>query len=537
MEDSGKTVDELAREIERLRHRVKELEVLAGDSQSAVKALSNSEHKYKTLVQSISEYLYSVEFQDGKQVSVYHSPQCQSITGYSSDEYYDDPELWFKMVHPDDRNLVTRFFRDIKAHKTRKPISHRITRKDGVVRWVSNHCAVTLGDKGEILRQDGFLLDITDLMEAEDERDRLYAAIEQSAEVIMITDLNGVIQYVNPVFERITGYSRQEALGQTPRLLKSGQQPPELYDELWNVITSGNVWEGNFINKRKDGSLYQETATISPIKNQKGEVVNFVAVKRDVTRETMLVKAREYFTAVTSHELRTPLIKLDLVRMLLASLAEKLAEKEALERIATVLDNVYSGIDSVVSATSLITELSTVKSRESFVRIAIYHDISTCLDSLKHMLTKEKRNLSVSIDLSGIPKNTQIMGEQLMLARAVHETLSNAAKYTPDGKTIHVRGIVEDGRPVLEIADEGIGIPKEMQEQVFEPYFSLENPIYYSSSKHKFKGGGIGLGLTVARMIMQFHDGALKVKSEGENQGSTVRLIFPPLVAKSGPLV
>jgi signal transduction histidine kinase len=116
-----------------------------------------------------------------------------------------------------------------------------------------------------------------------------------------------------------------------------------------------------------------------------------------------------------------------------------------------------------------------------------------------------------------------------MFVRAINELLSNAVKYTPDGKNIHLSARKDGGHVVIEIRDEGIGIPQEMKERVFDPYFSLENPIYYTSSKLKFKGGGIGLGLTVARMIMEFHDGSLTVKSDGENKGSTVTLTLPVL--------
>jgi two-component system, cell cycle sensor histidine kinase and response regulator CckA len=104
----------------------------------------------------------------------------------------------------------------------------------------------------------------------------------------VITNVEGTIHYVNPAFERITGYSKEEALGRNPRILKSGEHDEKFYEDLWKAITQGKVWKGRFVNKRKDGELYKEDATISPVRDRSGRIVNFVAVKRDVTQELVL---------------------------------------------------------------------------------------------------------------------------------------------------------------------------------------------------------------------------------------------------------
>ena len=120
----------------------------------------------------------------------------------------------------------------------------------------------------------------------------LATAIEQAAESVVITDSNGCIRYCNPAFERISGYTEQEALGQNPRILSSGAEPPEFYRNLWATIKAGKVWSGHFKNKRKDGSLYEEEATISPICEKPGQITGYVAVKRDVTERMLLEKER-----------------------------------------------------------------------------------------------------------------------------------------------------------------------------------------------------------------------------------------------------
>jgi PAS domain S-box-containing protein len=119
-------------------------------------------------------------------------------------------------------------------------------------------------------------------------KQRITTAIEQADETVVITDTDGKILYTNPAFEKKSGYTRAEALGQKPRILKSGKQDAGFYRQLWTTLKSGEVWHGHFINKRKDGTLYEEEATISPIRDAQGTVINYVAVKRDVTREVQL---------------------------------------------------------------------------------------------------------------------------------------------------------------------------------------------------------------------------------------------------------
>ena len=132
------------------------------------------------------------------------------------------------------------------------------------------------------------LLDISERKRAEEEQARLSGAVEQAAESIVITDPEGTIVYVNPAFERVTGYTRDEAIGQNPRILKSGRQDEAFYRRMWDTLARGGVWSGRFVNRRKDGTLFEEDATIGPVRDASGRLVNYVAVKRDVSAEALL---------------------------------------------------------------------------------------------------------------------------------------------------------------------------------------------------------------------------------------------------------
>ena len=144
------------------------------------------------------------------------------------------------------------------------------------------------GPGGEVCGVIGTYMDITDLKRAQEAHARLSTAVEQSAESIVITDASGTIVYTNPAFEKSTGYTSEEALGQNTRILKSGQQDAEFYRQMWAVLSRGEVWRGRIINRKKDGTLFDEAATISPVRDAAGKVVNYVAVKRDVTNEMLL---------------------------------------------------------------------------------------------------------------------------------------------------------------------------------------------------------------------------------------------------------
>ena len=153
----------------------------------------------------------------------------------------------------------------------------------GDLRQVQFHAAPFSREAGPVAGFVGALLDITDLKRTEENLRKLSSAVEQSSTSIVITDVQGTIEYVNPKFEEVSGYTRAEALGQNPRVLKSGSTPTETYHDMWVQLRAGKVWRGEFSNKKKNGDLYWETASISPIRNSEGVTTHFVAVKEDVT--------------------------------------------------------------------------------------------------------------------------------------------------------------------------------------------------------------------------------------------------------------
>ena len=160
--------------------------------------------------------------------------------------------------------------------------------KKGDFLYVRENARTIRDASGKVVYYEGTIEDITGWKQAEAEKARLATAIEQAAEAVMITDTHGTIEYVNPAFARITGYSREELLGQNPRMLKSGKQDPEYYQQLWATIVQGKPWRGEIINQRKDGTHYTEEMNIAAVRGTLGEITHFIATKQDVTERRML---------------------------------------------------------------------------------------------------------------------------------------------------------------------------------------------------------------------------------------------------------
>ena len=249
----------------------------------AEKALQDSEARYRRITEGLTDYQYTVRIENGRAVETTQSTACMTVTGYTAEEFSANPHLWIQMVVPEDRELVTEHVRQILAGKDVPPIEHRIIRKNGELCWVSDTTILFKDASGKLLSYDGVIKDITERKKTEELLHKLSQAVEQSPSTIVITDLKANIEYANAAFVKESGYSLAEAIGKNPKLLHSGKTPKSTYDDMWAHLANGKPWEGEFINRRKDGSEYIESALISPVFQADGRVTNFLAVKENIT--------------------------------------------------------------------------------------------------------------------------------------------------------------------------------------------------------------------------------------------------------------
>ncbi|HVA85257.1 MAG TPA: PAS domain-containing protein, partial [Candidatus Saccharimonadales bacterium] len=214
--------------------------------------------------------------------ALHWSAESHRMFGIESGTFAGTQEAFLAFVHPDDRVRASPTLADLAAADSRT-IEYRIVRPDGAVRHLHEEAEVIRDPTGVAVRYVGSTQDITERVAAEAERARLTAAIEQTSDSVVITDLTGSIEYANPAFEAVSGYRRDEVIGQNPRILQSGRQSAAFYRALWRRLTRGESWAGRFINLRADGAPYEVEATISPIRDPGGEITGYIAVERDVT--------------------------------------------------------------------------------------------------------------------------------------------------------------------------------------------------------------------------------------------------------------
>ncbi|WP_200334085.1 PAS domain S-box protein [Thiocystis violacea] len=262
------------------------------DKQRDEERLRDSRERYRVLAEYSPDWEYWLGAHGRYQ---YVSPACAEITGYRAEDFMADTDLLERLIHPADRDLW-HHHRDASlssGNSDEEHLSFRLLTREGEERWIEHVCNPVVGLDGEFLGRRGVFRDITDRKRMEVQLRKLSLAVEQSPESIVITDLAGRIEYVNDAFQAVSGYSREEVIGQNPRLLKSGLTPRATFSALWEAITQGAVWQGDLINKRKNGEIYHESSIVSPIRQADGRITHFVAVKEDITEKKRLAEELE----------------------------------------------------------------------------------------------------------------------------------------------------------------------------------------------------------------------------------------------------
>lgn len=214
------------------------------------------------------------------------SEGCHELTGYKNFELLNNAAASYSsLIHAEDTENVWNDVQTAINERRSFELIYRIITNNKKEKWVWEKGQGVYSEEGKLLALEGFITDITVRKKAEEELRKLYQGVQQSPASIIITDLNGSIEYVNPSFTNTTGYSAEEVYGNNPRLLKSGYTKPEEYNKMWETIREGREWKGVFHNKKKNGELFWESATISPIKDESGKTTHFLAVKEDITEQ------------------------------------------------------------------------------------------------------------------------------------------------------------------------------------------------------------------------------------------------------------
>lgn len=362
---------------------------------------------------------------------------------------------------------------------------------------------------------------------AEDQLKNFKNAIEQTAEMIVITGLDGKVEYVNPAIERITGYSSEELIGGNPRILKSGKHDADFYKKMWLTIKAGDTWKGWMINRKKSGELYHEEMTITPVFDSGGKVSRFVAIKRDITErmraEEELRAAKEQaeaatamkdkFVSLVSHDLRSPLSSISsLLRALNEELFGKLDERQTrlFKSSLDVSDGLIKLIDQLLNITMLQTGKMRPRRRLAPARVIC----SLAMEGVSYLAGRK----GVSM-VNDIPKDMRIFADVDLYTQVIQNIVINAVKFCDKGDTVTVFAPEGMGNTVA-IKDTGAGISPKMLPNIFR--HDVKTTAMGTAGEK-----GTGLGLPMCRDIMEAHGGALTVESE-PGEGSVFYVTLPP---------
>ena len=387
--------------------------------------------------------------------------------------------------------------------------------------------------EGEVIGITSLAMDVTARKKAEEERERLMLAIEQTEDIVVITDAEANIQYVNPAFEKVTGYSREEALGQNPRILQSGELSRTFYKKMWGALTTGRSWSGQLINKKKDGTVYTEEATISPVMDEAGKIINYVAAKRDATHELELEEQLRQAQKMEAVGQMAGGIAHDFNNLL-----QVISGYVELSEISLKPDDTFAlAVQEIGKAAErgkgLVSQLLAFSRRQVIKPTDI--DLNDLIDPLLIMI---RGLIGEHIELDFIPCRElgtihadRGLMEQVLINLCVNarDAMSAGGKLTIETENIVIDG--DDARTnawampgryvLLNVTDTGCGMDGPTLERAFEPFYTT-----------KEVGKGTGLGLSTVFGIIKQHNGHINTYSE-LGKGTRFKIYLPTVARKA----
>lgn len=437
---------------------------------------------------------------------------------------------FYKIIHPESQDDFLFLLREAKNSGSDcdpESTEIKLITGKGEILHVKVDAKQCFAEKEKPLLYNISLTDLTKIRQAYEELQIRDIALNSAANSIIISDTEGTIEWVNEAFTRLTGYSEEEAVGKNPRdLIKSGKQPKSFFAALWKTISSGKVWHGKVINRRKDGSLYTEEQTISPVKGPKGEIVRYISVKSDITdrmiMEKELVDAKDKaeessrlksaFLANISHEIRTPMNGI-------------LGFAELLQR--PNLDNgkfkKYVGVimqsgKRMLRILNDLIDISKIEAGEIHLNIEAFDAEEICRELYEfynRQAAEKGLELHYTADFS--EEGSIIQSDKTKISQIFSNLIGNAIKYTDDGQ-VSFRCRLRDNMLSFTVEDTGVGISKSNQKKIFDRFGRFE--------KHhqKFREG-VGLGLAICKAYADMLGGSFDIESEiGEGSVFTYQM-------------
>ena len=476
-------------------------------------ALQKSEDKFKTIFENTDSAI-SIQTKD-KILLV--NKAWEKITGYTAEEAKALNPI--RLIHHEDKDKI---YKKLNKGTLSSGYQFHIIDKNKKDKWIDiSHTLINYKGYRAILIIGS---DITERKQSEEDFNKFYTGIMNSPLSIVITDIDGTIEYVNPFFTKVTGYSFDEAVGANPKILSSGNNSKELYDDLWSTILSGKIWYGEFQNKTKNGNFYWEAARIAPIIDKEGNTTSFIAIKEDITerkRNLELLQSSEKelreintkkdkFFSIIAHDLRSPFSGLvGLIGLLKSNIQELDSSKvdEYLELIDQSAQNTFKLLENLLAwAKSQTGKLEFNPKRNKLIDI---------VNEVLSVLSVYANNKSINMQIE-FSEDIIAYADENMLNTILRNLISNAIKYTKSNGIIRIttQDTIINHKQFLTIIveDNGVGISYENQNKIFD----IEGN-YSTTGTNNEKG--TGLGLLLCKEFVEKHGGRIWCESV-ENKGS-----------------
>jgi len=484
-----------------------------------VDKLLKSEEKYKIIAEKTTDVIWLLDL-NGK--STYVTPSIYNFTGFTVDEYLKQT-INTRFTPGSAAKAKITMFKEISRYAERKEalknynlkIELEYLCKDGSTKWGEAIVTPWFDDKNNLIGLHGVTRDITKQKKSNELINMLSVAVEQSPAVIVITNLDAKIIYANQRTCEITGYTKDELYGKNPNVLKSGETKKETYIELWKTLLNGEIWKGEFTNKKKNGDFYIESAIIAPIKNENNITTHYIAVKEDITlkkqMEQELIKTKERaeesnrlkssFINNITHEMRTPLNSIvGFGGLLTKQNLTSQKKQEYLEILKKSSNRLLATITNYMDISQLESKTIPIKFKMFDVNAFIYEL------SFKNKLLCNNKNLGYETVLPEKLESFKTYSDPNLLLKVFEQLIDNAIKFTEEGK-ITVGYDIENKNIKFYVKDTGIGVAKENYDIIFEHFRQI-----FTSNKTVISGSG--LGLAIAKEIINLLGGDIYVESE-----------------------
>ncbi|NQV48678.1 MAG: PAS domain S-box protein [Rhodospirillaceae bacterium] len=488
--------------------------------------LAKSEERFRDIAKSSSDWFWEM----GSDLRfTYFTESFRDIAGI-------DPKALIGMsrneltAESDTSEKWRSHLKDLNNHRQFRDFQYKIQRPDGTTQHLSISGIPVFDQKGAFNGFRGTGTNITQQKLAEENLRKLSLAVEQSPNAVFITDTEGVIEYINPKFSELTGYTAEDAIGQNPRILKSDQTPQETYVDLWNTIQAGEEWRGEIKDRHKDGNHFWVNETIAPVKNIDGQITHYVATHEDISvrkkaelaLQSALItaeyanRAKSNLMANMSHELRTPL---NAIIGFSGSMKEETFGPLGSDKYREYLNDIHQSGQHLLELINDILDASAIEA-DALTLYEENFNVADVIDESARMIIQAAERNKVILKSRVDQESLVIYADRRRFRQIMINLLSNAVKFSPKGGTIAVDSLLDDdGSFSIYVSDTGYGMNEEEISIAMSAFGQVD-------SGHNRKYEGTGLGLPLTKGLVELHGGTLEIESL-KGYGTMVSVTFP----------